>query len=115
MQVENFKHIVPGSMLKGDIIPLRADRPGHWDAMQPNAVSENPAANFSDMLIKALQKVNDQDIESQKLTQQMAIDPDSVEAHTVMIAAEKARMSITYAKTLVDLGIRTYRELINLR
>ena len=71
--------------------------------------------NFGELLNRALQKVNDQQVEAEKLTQQMITDPSSVEMHTVTIAAEKARMAITFTKTVTDLAIKTYRDLVNLR
>ncbi|MCB1147818.1 MAG: flagellar hook-basal body complex protein FliE, partial [Leptospiraceae bacterium] len=76
---------------------------------------ESASENFASVFEKALEKVNGQQITAENLTQQMISEPDSVEAHTVMIAAEKARISLTFTKSLADLAIRTYRELSNLR
>jgi flagellar hook-basal body complex protein FliE len=45
----------------------------------------------------------------------MIYNPNSVEAHEVMIASEKARISLTFTKTVVDGIIRAYRDLTNLR
>ncbi|HNE24497.1 MAG TPA: flagellar hook-basal body complex protein FliE, partial [Leptospiraceae bacterium] len=38
-------------------------------------------------------------------------DPDSVEVHDVMIAAEKSRFALTLTKTVADGLVRTFREL----
>jgi len=100
---------------KGDIIQLNVSRPGHNKGLAIVDVPESTELNFSELLNRALEKVNDQQIESEKLTQQMITDPSSVEMHTVTIAAEKARMAITFTKTVADLAIKTYRDLVNLR
>lgn len=114
MQVSPFR-ILPQNMVHGDIIPLKTSREGHNNGVAEASVHESPAVNFADALNLALQKVNDQQVQSEQLNVQMVADPGSVEAHTVMIAAEKARISLTFAKTITDLAIRTYRELSSLR
>ncbi len=114
MQVSPFR-ILPQNMVRGDIIPLQVSREGHHNGVPEAPVHESAAVNFADALNRALQKVNDQQVEAERLNIQMVADPGSVEAHTVMIAAEKARISLTFAKTISDLAIRTYRELSNLR
>ncbi|MDH5718287.1 MAG: flagellar hook-basal body complex protein FliE [Spirochaetia bacterium] len=107
--------ILPLEMAKGDIIPLSVSQKNHFNEIRPKEVSESPAENFASLLFKTLQKVNDQQVDSEKLSQQLVSDPGSVSLHSVLIAAEKARMSLTYTKTLADLAVKTYRELINLR
>lgn len=116
MRVEglNTKLLSPGTVT-GDIIRLQASQPGHNNGVSQVPVSENAAANFTETLMRSLEKVNDQQIESEALTQKMIADPSSVQAHTVMIAAEKARLSLSLAKSMADLAVRTYRELTSLR
>ncbi|MCS6985650.1 MAG: flagellar hook-basal body complex protein FliE [Leptospiraceae bacterium] len=103
------------NMVKGDIIPLQTTQERHYHGLPPREVPESTAVNFADALNRALEQVNDQQIEAEKLAIQMVADPGSVEAHTVMLAAEKARMALTLTKNLADLAIRAYRELVNLR
>ena len=107
--------ILTQSMAKGDIIPLRTTMSRHYNGLKPEKVSESPAENFAKVLYSALQKVNDQQIDSEHIKQQAVSDPGSVSIHSVQIAAEKARISLTYTKTLADLAVKTYRELVNLR
>lgn len=114
MQVKGH-HLLSANMVKGDIIPLKTTWARHHNGLAPKEVMESTAANFAEALNLALQKVNDQQIEAEKLAIQMVAEPGSVEAHTVMLAAEKARLSLTFTKTMADLAIRAYRELINLR
>ena len=102
-------------MVSGDIIKLSATQKKHNNGLQATVVPESSALNFAELLNRALQKVNDQQITSEKLTQQMITDPGSVQMHTVTIAAEKARMAITFTKTMTDIAVKTYKELVNLR
>lgn len=111
----NFRHILPQAFVKGDIIPVKTTEQSHWNTISPQPPHESPAKNFGEALHIALNGVNDKLVESQALTQKMVADPSSVEAHTVMIAAEKARMSLTLTKNITDLAVRAYREMINLR
>nr|HPM34164.1 flagellar hook-basal body complex protein FliE [Spirochaetota bacterium] len=45
----------------------------------------------------------------------MIYEPESVDVHTVMIAAQKAEVALTFAKSIRDEAIKAYRELMNLR
>lgn len=101
------------SLVQSDI--MQVTNPLHMNNQDKKEISDSPAANFADALNNALGKVNDQQVYAERLQQQMITDPDSVEAHTVLIAAEKARMAITFTKTLADMAVRTYRDLVNLR
>ena len=68
-----------------------------------------------EVLQKSFEKVNDQQVESDTLTQKIVFDPNSVDSHQVMIAAEKARISLTFTKTMIDGVVKAYRDLSNLR
>ena len=73
----------------------------------PNKV----ATNFSDALNEALGQVEQLDQKSEALTQKAIYDPDSVEIHDVMIAAQKSRFALNLTKTVADGLVRTIREL----
>lgn len=77
--------------------------------------AKTQAKNFSDALVMALEKVNEQQVSAETLGQKVVSDPKLYRAHTLMIQAEKARMSLTLVKNIADLAVRTYRELSNLR
>lgn len=90
---------------------LRVDNPLHMtragQAPDPDRVTEG----FAGALNKALGRVEELDTRAQKLTAQSVYDPDSVDAHTVILAAEKARFALNLTKTVADGAIRAYREL----
>ena len=65
--------------------------------------------------MNALNKVNNLQVESDDLAQKMIYEPETVDIHQVMIAAQKAELAITFTKSVRDEAIRAYRDLINLR
>jgi flagellar hook-basal body complex protein FliE len=111
----NLPEFLSKSIIGSDIMQMKATRPEHHRGLDIQETPDSTALNFAELLNRSLQKVNDQQVEAEKLTQQMISDPGSVEMHTVTIAAEKARMAITFTKTIADMAIRTYRDLVNLR
>lgn len=92
----------PGLRTENSLHMTRAGRPSN-----PEGVSEG----FAGALNEALGRVETLDTRAQKLTAQSVYDPDSVDAHTVILAAEKARFALNLTKTLADGAIRAYREL----
>lgn len=106
---------LPQTMLKGDIIPLQTSQEGHWDGTSPVKETTSDAQNFYSMLMNSIDQVNDKQIEAENLSVKAVAEPGSVQLHDVLIATENARISLTFAKTLVDQAVKTYRELTNLR
>ena len=115
MQFGKILDLFSPSMVKGDIILLKKTSDKHWDGRVAKEIPESTSLNFADALNKALVKVNDQQVTSENLMQKLVSDPRSVNVHDVLVTAEKARMSLTLTKSVTDLAVRTYRELINLR
>lgn len=103
------------SPLRGDLVPLNKTHPHHLPARQPEIHERDVAGSFGAMLNQALSTVNSQQVHADKLAQKMVYDPKSVEPHTLMIAAEKARISLSLTKNIVDTTVKSYRELINMR
>ena len=71
--------------------------------------------DFAQMTKKALTNVEDLDKHSDSIIRQSVINPDSVEPHEVIIAAQKARLALNLTKTVVEGFVRSYRELTSLR
>ena len=104
------------SISQGDIIKLRTTEPKHWDGLNTDqTIPDSPAVSFADALNRALTSVNNDQVGAEALSQKLVSKPRSVNLHEVLIAGEKARMSLTFAKTISDLVVKTYRDLINLR
>ncbi len=100
---------------QGDLVRLNATKPGHIGFEQPAEAPDRFMTAFGRALRGAFNRVNDLQQESNRLTRAMAVNPDSVDIHDVTIAAEKARLSLTLTKSIVDRVTQAYRELINMR
>lgn len=99
----------------GDKVKVNLTNSLHYGDVKQAESNDNVSESFAAAMNKALEKVNDQQIEADKLTQQLVFNPESVDAHEVMIAGEKARISLTFTKTVADAVVRAYRELTNLK
>lgn len=82
-------------------------------AAQRASGSQN--GTFASMLLDGLNSVNDQQQTADQLSVQAVVDPDSVDAHDVSIAAAKANLSLNITKSVVDRAIQAYREIQNVR
>lgn len=97
--------------------PLRlqtlSDRHMQVSAKPPEA--DHAVTSFADALNQALGNVEALNERSESLTEKAIYDPDSVEAHEVIIATQKARFAMNLTKTLADGAVRSFRELTNPR
>jgi flagellar hook-basal body complex protein FliE len=100
---------------KGDKISISTSDTRHYGEAAKTHSPDDVAESFAEVLQKSFEKVNDQQVEADTLTQKIVFDPNSVDSHQVMIAAEKARISLTFTKTMIDGVIKAYRDLSNLR
>ncbi len=106
----------PHSLLpNGDKVAVQRTDTRHYGKTNEAKSPDEVAGTFADAMKKAFEQVNNQQVEADEMTQKIVFDPNSVELHDVMIAAEKARISLTFAKTMSDGFIRAYRELTQLR
>lgn len=99
----------------GTIVNLRTTDPLHFSSKRQKPLDDDVAGSFGEMLSGVLGKVNNLQVESDKLTQQMIHSPESVDIHSVMIAGQKAEIAISFTKAVRDEVIRAYRELMNMR
>ena len=107
--------LVPNDV-QGDLVPLVATNRMPFGARK--VLEKKPdefISDFSKALKDAFYKVNDLQIESERLTEALATRPDSVDIHDVTIAAEKARLALMFTKSIVDRITQAYRELSNMR
>ncbi|MCD6396105.1 MAG: flagellar hook-basal body complex protein FliE [Spirochaetaceae bacterium] len=108
------------SQVSGNKVNLLRTDPAHFHSnVHSNVHSDqsesNKSVSFNDMVIDALNGVNDLAQESTDITQQYIINPDSVDVHDVTIAMSKANLAITMTKSVVDNALKAYREIINIR
>ncbi|MBE7412968.1 MAG: flagellar hook-basal body complex protein FliE [Leptospiraceae bacterium] len=99
----------------GDKVSVNVTDTRHYGDKASVQSPDDVAESFASVLKKSFENVNDAQVQADEMTQKLVFDPNSVDAHDVMIAAEKARISLTFTKTLADGFVRAYRELTSLR
>ena len=115
----NFAGTVAGQIARsqrGQEVSMTATDPLHYGERARSETSEDDVStSFADVLRTAVNRVNNLEVESNNLQQQMIHDPESVNVHSVMLAATKAELALTFTKAVRDEAIRAFRELMNLR
>jgi flagellar hook-basal body complex protein FliE len=100
---------------EGHIVRLNTTNPLHYTDRRPEPVSDDAAGGFAAALNSAIGTVNNLQVESEDLSRRMITEPESVNIHTVMIAAQKAEVALSFTRAVRDEVVRTVRELMNLR
>lgn len=101
---------------KGDRIALARADPLHFDAdggLSP--LGDKGSPTFEDAMLKALNGVNEDQIDSSNAIEQMLVAPDSIEAHDVTIAMAKANMSLEITRTVLSRMVQAWKDVINTR
>lgn len=73
--------------------------------------TEKAKGTFEQYFLDAVNSVNDKQISSDAIAQQLITDPDSVDVHDVTIAMAKASLSLSLAQTVVDRVIKDWNEI----
>ncbi|MEK5391991.1 MULTISPECIES: flagellar hook-basal body complex protein FliE [Heyndrickxia] len=77
--------------------------------------SANPSkTSFADMLKKSISEVNNDQIQSDVLTQKLA-NGDNVDLHEVMIAAQKANITLQAALEIRNKVVEAYQETMRMQ
>lgn len=92
----------------------------NFDAqLQDVSVKEQTTSDFRDHLTRSitegLEAVNFLQNKSDNLSELMSTKPDSVNLHDVMIASEKAFLSLQFTKTILGKAVEAYQAIINMR
>jgi flagellar hook-basal body complex protein FliE len=78
--------------------------------------SARPAtASFEQTILKAFDAMNEKQVKTDELAQQMIVDPESVDAHDVTIAMAEANLSLKIAQTTIDRVIKSWNEITTTR
>ena len=108
--------IFNSSQVTGHKVGLNLTNTKHLSGnLERNQLEDPSDSGFANAMLKALNGANSAQLESSALTQQMLIDPESVDSHDVTIAMAKANMAVSMTKSVVDGAIKAYKEIINLR
>jgi flagellar hook-basal body complex protein FliE len=101
--------------VRGTQVALKTAHPNHYRIEKSRESDDQLVKSFGQLLSDSFGKVNNQQLESDRLTQQLITEPESVSIHNVMLAAQKAELSLSLAKSITDRMIRAYQEIVNLR
>ena len=107
-------NLFPGNAI-GHLVKLKTTNPLHYSGETPKKLDDDVSTSFAEVLNNAISKVNNLQTDSHELTQKMIYEPESVEIHNVMIAAQKAGIALNFTKSIRDEAVKSYRELMNLR
>ena len=103
------------SQVSGHVFELARTDSRHLVGQSFGPAPASTSQSFSDLLIDSLNDVNAMQQTSEALSVQAVVDPESVNAHDVTLAAAKASMSLSITKNVVDRVIQAYREIQNVR
>ena len=73
--------------------------------------NEKNFGSFESYLVKAVSEMNNQQLNVNKVQEQLITDPDSVDIHDVTTAMAKAQMSLSLAQTVIDRLVSGWSEL----
>lgn len=98
----------------GDTVNLARTHMAHLGGVN-DSVESDKNGDFGALFMKALNGVSQMQLESEDLSTQLIINPDSVDAHDVTIALAKANLAVSMTKAVVDRALQAYSSIINLR
>lgn len=102
--------------VNGQVVTMLKTDPRHFGPVQSTkGTNGNSESSFGNLLLNALNSVNNDQLKSIELTDKMITDPDSVNIHDVTIALAKANLSLAMTKAVADRAISAYRQIINIR
>lgn len=88
--------------------------PVHSQNFAQTEVSKT-SKSFETYLMEAVNSVNQNQLEVNKIQERLITDPDSVDIHDVTIAMSKARMSMNLAQTVIDRLVTSWNEISTTR
>ena len=89
----------------------RADKTTQAASIQP----ANQSKSFQSYLLDALESVNTQQLDVNKVQEKLITDPDDVNVADVTIAMAKARMSLNLAQSVIDRLVTGWNEITTTR
>lgn len=76
---------------------------------------QNTEQSFAEFFFKAIEKTNKDQHNADDLQQAAILSPDTVNVADIMIATEKARLSVGMLKAITERAARAYTEILNIR
>ena len=99
----------------GHIVELSRTNAGHLTSAPSLPAGGSGELSFDQLFMQTLNGANDLQLEADRLSQQMIINPDSVDTHDVTIALAQANLAVSLTKAVVDGALEAYSNIINMR
>ncbi len=109
--------VLSRNQVVGNDVQLKTSSPLHFNGsgtMNKNDRTKDPDA-FAKVLLDSIDEVNTDQQKADDLEEKMVLYPDQVNVDEVMIATEKARLSMSFFKSITEKAIRAYNEIMMLR
>ncbi len=87
----------------------------HINNNQPKRQAQNPEQSFAEVFFNAVNQVNAQQTSADQLQQDAILAPESVNIADIMIATEKARLSVSMMRSVTERAVRAYTDILNIR
>ncbi len=108
--------VLSSNQVSGDMIDIKRTNPLHLNTEGIQAPGKNSdGVSFEEMMMEAVNGVNNDQMDSAALMEQMITNPDSVDTHDLTIALAKADMSLNVTKAVIDRAVKAYKEITSLR
>ncbi len=108
--------IVSRELAIGDKIELKRINRHHFnDEGVISKKAEDPERSFARVFFSAVNEANSLQHQADELEEKMILYPEEINIHEVMIASEKARLSVSLLKTVVEKAIRAYNDIVTMR
>jgi flagellar hook-basal body complex protein FliE len=77
--------------------------------------AKSDSASFEQTLLKVFDSMNEKQQKTDAISQQLIVDPDSVNVHDVTIAMAEANLSLKIAQTVMDRVVKDWNEITTTR
>ncbi len=102
-------------------LQLTRSNPAHAGSAELLGLAKTPldgvkkTGSFESQLLSAVSAMNDQQLDVNRVEQQLITDPDSVDVHDVVVAMAKAQQSLSLAQTVIDRLVTGWNEISTTR
>ncbi|MGL4367958.1 MAG: flagellar hook-basal body complex protein FliE [Brevinemataceae bacterium] len=87
----------------------------HLDNKAPKSSPQNVEQSFGELFLNVVDQANRAQQNADQLQQDAIIAPDTVNVADILIATEKARLSVGMLKSVTERAVRAYTEIMNIR
>lgn len=109
------KKIVPVTTNKPGLEPVSAVEKLNQNTQAASVSAAGEKHSFQDFLLEAMNEMNAQQLDVQKVEQQLMTDPESINPEEAAISMAKARMSLNLAQNVIDRLVTGWNEITTTR